>query len=195
MPGDSKRLLAYDEIAKNLQGNTYAFIHFAEDVQDLMIEMVVNLLKHKNPHTGLTYAEEPALCFIELQNEDDIFFYTSEKAFNTCPTYRKRFLARFAAWLKDRYGSRRTEGGLGRVPPGETLADESIVPQLNPWFFGETTCRARRGGRRRLLDTAAFLHDVQDRFYSRFRGHPRRRLPGPFNGSPGRRRMLATTTT
>jgi hypothetical protein len=86
VPGDRKRLVAYDEIASNLQGNTYAFIHFAEDVQDLMIEMVVNLLRHKNPYTGKTYADEPALCFIELQNEDDIFFYTSEKAFNACPT-------------------------------------------------------------------------------------------------------------
>ena len=43
-PGNRSRLLAYDEIEKNLQGNTYAFINFAEDVQDLMIEMVVNLL-------------------------------------------------------------------------------------------------------------------------------------------------------
>jgi hypothetical protein len=35
VPGDRKRLVAYEEIAKSLQGNTYAFIHFAEDVQDL----------------------------------------------------------------------------------------------------------------------------------------------------------------
>ena len=39
-PGNRGRLLAYDEIEKNLKGNTYAFINFAEDVQDLMIEMV-----------------------------------------------------------------------------------------------------------------------------------------------------------
>ena len=105
VPGDRKRLLAYDEIDKNLKGNTYAFIHFADDVQDLMIEKVVNLLKHKNPYTGKTYAEEPALCFIELQNEDDIFFYSSAGAFNACPTYKKRFQARFADWLRQRYGS------------------------------------------------------------------------------------------
>ncbi len=59
-----------------------------------MIEMVVNLLKHKNPYTGRTYADEPALCFIELQNEDDIFFYTSPGAFNACPTCKKHFLER-----------------------------------------------------------------------------------------------------
>ena len=109
-PGNRDRLVAYDEIDKNLKGKTYAFINFAEDVQDLMIEMVVNLLKHKNPYTGLTYAEEPALSFIEMQNEDDIFFYTSTGAFDACPTYKKLFLERFADWLKAKYGSRGEAG-------------------------------------------------------------------------------------
>jgi hypothetical protein len=186
--GDSKRLVAYDEIAKNLKGNTYAFIHFAEDVQDLMIEMVVNLLKHKNPYTGKTYAEEPALCFLELQNEDDIFFYTSEKAFNACPTYKKRFLARFATWLKDRYGSQEKLAAAweGALKEDEKLADENIVPQLNPWFFGEDHLPGQKGGaRRRLLDTAAFLHEIQDRFYSRFVKAIRDTgYKGPLCGSP-----------
>ncbi|MGH7173416.1 MAG: hypothetical protein ACRELG_24290, partial [Gemmataceae bacterium] len=164
VPGDRKRLVAYDEIAKNLKGHTYAFIHFAEDVQDLMINMVVNLLKHKNPYTGRTYADEPALCFLELQNEDDIFFYTSEKAFNACPTYKKLFMERFAAWLKERYGSQeklKTAWG-DALRASETVADSNIVPQLNPWFFGEDNLPKQKGGaRRRLLDTAVFLHDVQ----------------------------------
>ncbi len=167
VPGDRKRLIAYDEIAKNLKGNTYAFIHFAEDVQDLMIEMVVNLLKHKNPYSGLTYAEEPALCFIELQNEDDIFFYTSQSAFNACPTYKKRFQAKFATWLKDRYGSQEKlqAAWQGALSPKEILADANIMPQLNPWFFGSDHLPGQKGGaRQRLLDTAAFLHDVQNRF-------------------------------
>ncbi len=188
VPGDRKRLLAYDEIDKDLKGNTYAFIHFAEDVQDLMIEKVVNLLKHKNPYTGKTYAEEPALCFIELQNEDDIFFYTSENAFKACPTYKKRFQERFAAWLKDRYGSQeKLQAAWGdALPSGETLADTNIVPQLNPWFFGEDHLPGQKdGARRRLLDTAAFLHDVQDRFYSRFVKAIRDAgYKGPLNGSP-----------
>jgi len=188
VPGDSKRLLAYDEIAKNLKGNTYAFIHFAEDVQDLMIEMVVNLLKHKNPYTGRTYADEPALCFLELQNEDDIFFYTSEKAFNACPTYKKRFLAGFAAWLNYRYGSQEKLASVweGALKPGETLADGNIVPQLNPWFFGDDHLPGQKGGvRRRLLDTAAFLHYVQDHFYRRFVKAIRETgYKGPLCGSP-----------
>jgi hypothetical protein len=188
VPGDSKRLLAYDEIARNLKGNTYGFINFAEDVQDLMIEMVVNLLKHKNPHTGRTYGEEPALCFIELQNEDDIFFYTSEKAFNACPTYKKRFLERFSAWLKERYGSQEKLAAAweGALRKGETLADANILPQLNPWFFGEDHLPGQKGGaRQRLLDTAAYFHELQDRFYGKFVKAIRDAgYKGPINGSP-----------
>jgi hypothetical protein len=188
VPGDRKRLLAYDEIEKNLKGNTYAFIHFAEDVQDLMIEMVVNLLKHKNPHTGLTYAEEPALCFIELQNEDDIFFYTSSNALDACPTYKKAFLARFAVWLKEKYGSQeKLSAAWGdALKPDETLAGENIAPQMNPWFFGSDNLPNQKGGaRRRLLDTAAFLHHVQNRFYTRFVKAIRDAgYQGPLCGSP-----------
>ncbi len=188
VPGDRKRLAAYDEIANNLKGNTYAFVNFAEDVQDLMIEMVVNLLKHKNPYTGKTYADEPALCFIELQNEDDIFWYSSEQAFNACPTYKKKFQKRFAAWLKDRHGSQEKlqKAWEGALKAGETLAEASIVPQLNPWFFGEDHLPGQKGGaRRRLLDTAAFLHEMQDRFYGRFVKAIRDAgYKGPLNGSP-----------
>jgi hypothetical protein len=188
VPGDRKRLLAYDEIEKNLQGNTYAFINFADDVQDLMIEKVVNLLKHKNPYTGKTYADEPALCFIELQNEDDVFFYTSEKAFNACPTYKKRFLERFAAWLKEKYGSQeKLQAAWGEgLHSGETLAGANIVPQLNPWFFGEDHLPGQKAGaRQRLLDTAAFLHSLQNRFYDRFVKAIRDAgYRGPLNGSP-----------
>jgi hypothetical protein len=188
VPGDRKRLRAYDEIARNLKGNTYAFINFADDVQDLMIEMVVNLLKHKNPYTGATYAEEPALCFIELQNEDDIFFYTSESAFNACPTYKKHFLAQFAAWLKDKYSSQAklAEVWGDALKKGESLAEANISPQLNPWFFGVDNLPKQKGGaRQRLLDTAAFLHALQDRFYSRFAKAIRDAgYKGPLCGSP-----------
>ena len=59
-PGDRSKIAGFDEIMKNLGGDTYGLMNFADDVQDLMIQMVVNLLAHKNPHTGKTYAEDPA---------------------------------------------------------------------------------------------------------------------------------------
>ena len=187
-PGNRSQLLAYDEIERSLKGNTYGFINFAEDVQDLMIEMVVNLVQHRNPYTGRTYAQEPALSFIELQNEDDIFFFTSEKAFAACPTYRKHFTARFCDWLLAKYGSesKLQQAWSGALKPGETLAGKNLEPQTNPWFFGDAHLPGQTGGaRQRLLDSAAWLHETQDKFYSRFVKAIRDAgYQGPLCGSP-----------
>ena len=187
-PGNRSRLLGYDEIERNLKGNTYGFINFAEDVQDLMIEMVVNLLKHRNPYTGFTYAQEPALSFIELQNEDDIFFYTSEKAFSACPTYRKSFTARFSDWLASKYSGEEKfrQAWAGALKPGESLAARNIEPQTNPWFFGQDHLPMQSDGpRQRLLDSAAWLHEVQNKFYARFVKAIRDAgYQGPLCGSP-----------
>jgi hypothetical protein len=187
-PGNRAKLLAYDEIAEKLHGNTYAFINFAEDVQDLMIEMVVNLLHHKNPYTGLTYAQEPALSYLEIQNEDDIFFYTSENALNACPTYRRLFLRRFSDWLTSKYGSEEKlrAAWQGALPKSESLSAGNVVPQVNPWFFGDDHLPLQKGGqRRRLLDTARFLHETQNRFYAKFvKAIHQAGYEGPLVGSP-----------
>ncbi len=187
-PGNRARLLAYDEIERNLNRNTYGFINFADDVQDLMIEMVVNLLHHRNPYTGLTYAREPALSFIELQNEDDIFFYTSERAFAACPTYRRHFASRFSDWLQARYGTEEKlkRAWSGALKPGESLAAKNLEPQTNPWFFGQDNLPRQSGGpRQRLLDAAAWLHEIQNRFYARFTKAIRDAgYQGPLCGSP-----------
>jgi hypothetical protein len=187
-PGDRSRLASYDEIVAKLKGNTYALINFAEDVQDLMIEMVVNLLRHRNPYTGRSYAEEPALSFIELQNEDDIFWYSSTNGLNACPTYRNAFVKKFSAWLAGRY---KTDAALkaawgGSLKAGEGLSARNIVPEVNPWFFSDQNLPKQRAGmRRRLLDTAQFLHESQNRFYSRFVKAIRDAgYEGPICGSP-----------
>jgi hypothetical protein len=187
-PGNRGQLLAYDEIKNNLGGNTYALINYAEDVQDLMIRMVVDLLKHQNPYTGKTYAEDPALCFVELQNEDDIFFYTTSGVYEKCPTYKARLLVRYAEWLKAKYGG---NDGLRQAWGNALKADEAIeahniVLQPNPWSFGSDFLPGQRGGaRQRLLDNAAFFHDVQNAFYSRFIKAIRATgYQGPIVGSP-----------
>ena len=110
-PGNRGRYLAYDEIAAGLNGNTYGLINFAEDVQDLLIESVIGALKHENPYTRQKWADDPALAYIELQNEDDIFFYTTENVLAQCPTYRKDLMRRFAEWLA---GEVRDAGAVGQ---------------------------------------------------------------------------------
>src|SRR5204862_7450346 len=115
-------------------------------------------------------------------------FCAPETALNGCSTDSTRSQGRAAASLRARYGARATLAAAwaGALKPGETLADAAVVPQLNPWFFGDDHLPGQKGGaRRRLLDTAAYLHELQDRFYGRFvkaiRGAGYKR---PVTGSP-----------
>ena len=187
-PGNRARLLAYDEIKNQDGGDTYALINYAEDCQDLLIETVVNLLKHKNPYTGKTYAEDPALAYIELQNEDDIFFYTTTGVYEKYPTYKKDLMERYAKWLLGKY---KDQAGLtaawgDALKADETLAAKNIAIQANPWFMSADDLDNQQGGsKRRLADNAAFFHAVQNAFYGKFVKAIRAAgYQGPLVGSP-----------
>ncbi len=187
-PGNKGQLLAYDEIVNNLKGNTLGLINYSEDIQDLLIQSVVNLLNHKNPYSGKTYAEDPCLNYIELQNEDDIFWYQTGSTYKKCPTYAKKLRERFADWLTTRYTTQDAiaQAWPGALKSGETLDDKSIDVHMSAYDLTEGPLGAQStGGRQRELDTASFLHDVQDQFYTKFvkaiRGTG---YKGPLCGSP-----------
>ncbi|HQH40613.1 MAG TPA: hypothetical protein PK825_02630 [Bacteroidales bacterium] len=180
LPGDSSRLLAYNEIAStrfpwsHLNGTTSALVNFAEDLQNLNIELTVNMLNHVNPYTGLRYAMDPALNFIELQNEDNIFWAAIEESLKQAPTYRKLLCRKFSQWLKEKYGSQENllkawnNEGLG---DGETLDRQNIYPQPNHGLFSweyEQAIKENRPVKQHILDKAEFLYREQVKFYQRF---------------------------
>jgi hypothetical protein len=117
------QLVAYDEIVENrpklggMFGNSlYPLSTFAADVQDLYIEIIVRWLNRRNTVTGLRYADDPALAYVECQNEADVFFYVGNIV-DALPTYKKLFHGYFCDWLKERYAGlllRLAEGALSR---------------------------------------------------------------------------------
>jgi len=180
MPGDSSRLLAYSEVAgtkfpwSHLNGTTASLVNFAEDLQELNIELTVNMLNHLNPHTGLRYADDPALNFVEFQNEDNIFWSAIERSLEQAPTYRKLLCEKFSNWLEARYGTQEAlmaawnnEG----LPEGQNLNLKNIYPQPNHGLFGweyEQAVKENRPVKRHILDKAAFLYEEQMKFYRKF---------------------------
>lgn len=176
--GDKDKLLAYDELvkAKPQKPVTLGLVWFAEDIQNLHIETMVNLLDHKNPHTGLRYANDPALLYFEIQNEENVFFYTFMSHVKKYPSYHKLLAEQFSDWLITKYQTHeqlvntwgrsaintfKNEGGL----PDEHLDQRNITPVTSPWFHDNQATTGRRA--KRLQDTAEFLFDKQNAYYQK----------------------------
>ncbi|MEE9430620.1 MAG: hypothetical protein V3V16_06235 [Melioribacteraceae bacterium] len=183
---DSSSLLAYDEIVSanldnHLSYSTIGLVNFAEDLQDLHVELIVNLLNHKNTYTGLKYANDPALSFIELQNEDDIFFATTEAMIEKCSTYKKLLTDRFSTWLIEKYqnqnslrkvwGVKAFEWGVEVKSINWNLDKGNITPVANHGIYGYEFNKASGSNKPLplfLTDMATFLFEQQSKFYQRF---------------------------
>ena len=155
-------------------------IFYSKEVQDLQIAHYVNLLKHRNPYTGLTYAEDPVIAFLEIVNEQSSLWYTTMEPLKLSPTLRERTGKRFCNWLREKY---KTHEGLiaawgekslnsfgheGFATSGEHLDANNILPIGNPWFWDPDNLNSSQAFRRqRLLDTMVFLTMLQDECYER----------------------------
>ncbi|NHE58529.1 hypothetical protein [Cyclobacterium plantarum] len=180
-PADSTRLLAYDEVANtdfpwaHLNGSTASLVNFAGDLQNLNIELVVNMLNHKNPHTGLRYADDPALAFVEFQNEDNIFWGAIEKTLEQTPTYRALLCRKFSDWLQEKYGTHekliRAWNGEG-ISEGAHLDKKNLYPNPNHGFFSheyEQAVAESRPVKQHVLDKLNYLFEEQAKFYFKFK--------------------------
>ncbi|NJN26478.1 MAG: hypothetical protein HC819_11120 [Cyclobacteriaceae bacterium] len=196
LPGDSSRLVAYSELAatifpwSHLNGSTAALVNFAEDLQALNIELTVNMLNHVNPHTGLRYADDPALSFIEFQNEDNIFWGAIEETLHQTPAYRALLCQKFSLWLKAKYGTDkalRLAWNNEGLPEGESMLRENIYPQPNHGLFSweyEQAVKDNRPVKQHILDKAEFLYLEQLKFYRKFESAIRSTgYKGPLVGS------------
>jgi hypothetical protein len=153
---------------------------YSPELQNVHIRQIVNLLQHHNPHTGLTYAEDPAICAVEIINEQSILFFTSMLPLKQSATIRRQVGERFSAWLKKKYGSHE---GLVKAwgakaldgfvqddfPAGEHLDKQNILPLGNPWYWDPAQLDGTQKYRKqRLLDTLQFLYELQCEAYDRY---------------------------
>ena len=77
----------------------HSAIFYSHAIQDIHIAQITNLLKHRNPYTGMTYAEDPAIWDVEIINEQSILFFTSANGLEASPTLRKHAARLFSTWL------------------------------------------------------------------------------------------------
>ncbi len=171
-PGDKPKVLAYDEA----RSHASELDTFAPDIQDLRIQAVVSFLGHENPYTHLRYADDAAISCLEIRNEQDVFWYTTP-AVRACPTYLARINHDFCDWLRAKYGGADKlqaawgPGAWSAFPEAgkdESLDANTITPVVNPWFFSPEGIASRPDAHQRAYDMAAFLYEVQNRYYQRF---------------------------
>src|SRR6202012_1012338 len=121
------------------------------------------------------------------QNEDDIFWFTTEQMLEKCPTYHQQVRQEFSDWLSAKYHSQQAlaEAWGGRLQGDESLEARNIEVQGNPWFRGNDGMTKRADEKARMLDNAAFFHSLQDQFYGKFVAAVRGAgYKGPLVGSP-----------
>jgi hypothetical protein len=142
-------------------GKTHPFaaLEFNPKFQAKYREWLKALLTTPSEKTGKPLIEEPAVFGIEIQNEDSFFFWTFRT--DGIPDAQMRILeTQFGEWLKKKYGSLDAafEAWKGQRIKRDVPAEGrvSFRPLWN--IFTDKSARDR--------DTAAFLFEVQSRFYS-----------------------------
>jgi hypothetical protein len=79
---------------------------FFEPALALQKEYARKLLTHRNPYTELTYAEDPAVAFVEIHNENGLLHAWLGNEVDQLPDVFRRDLQRsWNAWLRRRHGT------------------------------------------------------------------------------------------
>ena len=113
--------------------------NFEPRMIELQKKYARDLLTHVNPYTKTAYVDEPAVAFLEINNENAIFSEFSGGKLDDLPepyatTYRKLW----NQWLRKKYGSNQSleqAWSVGRHPLGEEMLANGDFsrPYGKPW--------------------------------------------------------------
>jgi len=81
------------------------------------------LFDHTNPYTGLTYAQDPAVCLVELCDENGLF-HEEKRLGDLKSPYRESLVRLWNRWLAGKYGTRGKLAGAWTVEDVSQLSAE-----------------------------------------------------------------------
>lgn len=102
----SRTIKAGDGIPEFMEGTgkqVKALLPISEKMRENWKRFAKGWLTHRNPYTGLTLAEDPAVCSIGLTNENNIYSY-----WNLYPKIAARYDELFREWQKRRNPEKET---------------------------------------------------------------------------------------
>lgn len=108
---------------------------FTPALIDAQKQFARELLTHVNPYRGVRYADDPAVAFVEVTNEDSLFMWDADNTLRTLPPYYAEILqGRFVRWLRERYQTDealRVAWSRGTEPLGETMLQDGDFRQMD----------------------------------------------------------------
>jgi hypothetical protein len=149
-------------------------LFFDPHMQDIYMSWARDLLTTPNPYTGRSLATEPAVAFVEVQNESSLFFWTFNPQ-GFVPYTRELIERRFGEWAATRYGSiaaALAEWGPEKSPSTiqEVSADRPGEGRLGLYSAGTLTnndwARFQRNPKR-ASDQLRFMVESQRAFYDK----------------------------
>jgi len=113
---------------------------FMDEMLELEREYARQLLTHRNPYTGLTYAEEPAVAFVEIVNEQGLMHSWLDGVIDSLPdVFKQKLRERWNRYLLEKYGSTDTllkAWAVNGSPEGAEMLDNGYFEQgEGGWSF------------------------------------------------------------
>ncbi len=114
---------------------------FDPKVRQLQKQFATDLLTHVNHNTGVAYKDDPAIAFIEINNENGLVqAYLSDQVDGMPAFYRDELGGLWNTWLQARYGAHAalsTAWGAFSQPPGPEMLPNGDFASgtLANWFW------------------------------------------------------------
>jgi hypothetical protein len=136
--------------------NSMGITFFDPKVMEINIALEKAIMTHKNPYRdNKTYGEDPAVCQVEVTNEDGMFFYTID-GIPAC--YKMELDHLWGQWLLKKYGSRdKLAAAWGDDLAAAEKPEDGTVARLLIWNFNNPPA----GKLARARDQLRFYADLQ----------------------------------
>ncbi len=142
----------------------YAIHFFSPDYMEIFKGWWRKVLTKRNPHTGLSLAEDPAVAYCEIINEDSFFFWTFQPYERIPAEHMPHLEKMFGQWLAKKYGSIAKAFAAWDAKPGDVKGDHPGEGRVGLYFIGMLTGNdwaVNQRNEQRARDTARFLVETQ----------------------------------
>lgn len=155
-----KKLNAWGIEGHTGESDLWGVLFFNPKLQAGYKAWVKALYSPKNPYTGIPLSQDPAVGLIQVQNEDSLFFWTTQ---GMKPQQLEILGRKFGTWLVAKYGSldKAKEAWQGAGDGGDKFG-EGVAAILPTW---QLTLEQSGGMAVRVADQVQFMAETQHNFY------------------------------